>query len=291
MQQAGKAHHHNWVRRVEHVVLRVVSFVFSVVSAHAILWFFSSLDWIDALQPWVKWGIAGGFGVLGYFVSRGLAHRLLNRERVLAYLFICGVFELVEVVCNYSEGASSFDGITWLSRIHGLQQGILAVLIQIVLSIIPVVTVMLAWVDMDLERAKQGYTIQGFGGGGFQGSGVKVPSGVPGPRPFGIGTSALAPAAPKNATSAPVTSPGIPMAQPMPTYTQGYTGVQAAPLAASIGTPAGSSMAPGQGVEVTSASQPGGMRDTVRDAASKVTRRIPFWPTAGVSQTPQAPAP
>ncbi len=286
MQQAVKAPHHNWVRRAEHVVLRVVSFVFSVVSAHAILWFFSSLDWVDQLQPWVKWGIAGGFGVLGYFVSRGLAHRLLNKERVTAYLFICGVFELVEIVCNYSMAASSAENIAWLWRIHGHQHDVLVLLVYVVLSIIPVVTVMLAWVDMDLERAKQGYTIQGFGGGGFQGNGMKGPDGVPGPRPFGIGTAA--PAVPKHATYAPVTSPGIPMAQPMPSYPQGYTGVQAAPMAASVsavpasGTPPGVSTAP---------SQPGGLGDHVRDAASKVTRRIPFWPTAGVSQTPQAPAP
>ena len=218
MQQVGKAHHHNWVRRVEHVVLRVVSFVFSVVSAHAILWFFSSLDWIDVLQPWVKWGIAGGFCVLGYFVSRGLAHRLLNRERVLAYLFICGVFELVEVVCNYSEGSSSFDGITWLSRIHGLQQGILAVLIQIVLSIIPVVTVMLAWVDMDLERAKQGYEVRGFGGG-FQGGMGKGTPVVPRP---GL------PPQPKGALSA-MPSAVLPSLPVVPQYQQGYTGVSAAP--------------------------------------------------------------
>ena len=71
-------HHQNWVRKVEHVVLRGVSLVFSLVSAHAILWFFSALDWVDTLQPYVKWGIALVFGILGYFVSRGLAHRLLN---------------------------------------------------------------------------------------------------------------------------------------------------------------------------------------------------------------------
>src|SRR5712691_2574159 len=181
--------HQNWVRRVEHSVLRLVSFVFSVVSAHAILWFFSALDWVDLLQPWVKWGIAGGFGILGYFVSRGLAHRLLNRERVRAYVFICAVFELVEVVCNYSMAASSAEGIVWVSRIHGLQHQVLVVLIYVVLSIIPVVTVMLAWVDMDLERAKQGYEVRGFGAGpaGLPGSRVNGSVGVPLARPMPFG--------------------------------------------------------------------------------------------------------
>jgi len=40
-----------WVRRVEHLVLRLVSLGFSLASAHAIRWFFAPLDGVDALQP------------------------------------------------------------------------------------------------------------------------------------------------------------------------------------------------------------------------------------------------
>lgn len=164
-QLAQRPHQHSasWVRRVEHVVLRIVSFVFSLVSAHAILWFFSSLDRVDHLQPFVKWGIAGGFGVLGYFVSRGLAHRLLNKEPVRAYVFICGVFELVEVVCNFAMAAVAVKWIDWLGLLPSVLHLALLVLTYLVLSIIPVVTIMLAWVDMDLERAKQGYVVHAFG--------------------------------------------------------------------------------------------------------------------------------
>jgi hypothetical protein len=153
----------NWIRACEHWVLRLASLVFSLVSAHAILWFFSALDWVDWLQPDVKIGIAAAFGVLGYFVSRGLAHRLLNRESITAYIFICAVFELVEVVCNYSMAAASVDRIAWLFLVHGELHQVLVVLAYIVLSIIPLVTILLAWVDMDLERAKVGYTVRGFG--------------------------------------------------------------------------------------------------------------------------------
>ena len=39
-----------WVRRVEHLVLRLVSLGFSLASAHAIRWFFAPLDGVDALQ-------------------------------------------------------------------------------------------------------------------------------------------------------------------------------------------------------------------------------------------------
>jgi hypothetical protein len=212
-----KTHHQNWVRRVEHVVLRIVSMVFSLVSAHAILWFFSALDWVDTLQPFVKWGIALGFGILGYFVSRGLAHRLLNKERVTAYVFICGVFELVEIVCNYSMAAASASSIGWLSRVHGVQFQVLTFLVYVVLSIIPVVTVMLAWVDMDLERAKQGYAIQGFGLGMHgAGTGANVPSvGVP-PRPV----PSVQPQ-PKMTGYAPNGHPTMAM-NPPSSYAQGY---------------------------------------------------------------------
>src|SRR5438874_12191601 len=89
-----------WVRRVEHFVLRVVSLAFSLGSAHAIRWFFAPLDGVDVLQPFITWMIAIGFGVLGYFVSRGLAHRLMNKERIRAYAPICLVVELVEIFCS-----------------------------------------------------------------------------------------------------------------------------------------------------------------------------------------------
>ena len=162
--------HTHWVRRMEHSVLRLASFVFSIVSAHAILWFFSALNHVDGLQPYVTWGIALGFGVLGYFVSRGLAHRLLNREPVRAYIFICGVFELVEVVCNYAMATVAVQWITWLGIVPPGQRAVLTFLTYLVLSIIPVVTVMLAWVDMDLDRAKQGYEVRGFYQSGYTGA-------------------------------------------------------------------------------------------------------------------------
>jgi len=250
--------HQNWVRRVEHSVLRLVSFVFSVVSAHAILWFFSALDWVDLLQPWVKWGIAGGFGILGYFVCRGLAHRLLNRERVRAYVFICAVFELVEVVCNYSMAASSAEGIVWVSRIHGLQHQVLVVLIYVVLSIIPVVTVMLAWVDMDLERAKQGYEVRGFGAGpaSLPGSRVNGSLGVPLARPMPFGG-----VQPKGAASAPAARSPVAVPSAMSPYTKGYGGA-AAPSA----------------VQVPAAppSEAGGFWSGVREGVGRTVGGFPF---------------
>lgn len=234
-------HHTNWVRRVEHTVLRIASLVFSVVSAHAILWFFSALNQVDHLQPFVTWGIAVGFGVLGYFVSRGLAHRLLNKEPVRAYVFICGVFELVEIVCNYAMAAVAVQWITWLGLVPSVQRSILTFLTYVVLSIIPVVTVMLAWVDMDLERAKQGYEVRGFGMNPPGGSPVRTPMPV-GPLPGFGGARAAGPQAPMNGmrspvqpkmAAAPITSLQGAAAAPVPSYPTGYTGL-AAPASASM---------------------------------------------------------
>src|SRR5688500_7609558 len=94
------------MREMEHVVLRLVSLGFSLGSAHAIRWFFSPLDHADELQPIITWVIAGGFGVLGYFLSRGLAHRIMNKEPMWAYIPICLVVEFVEIFCNFALAAS-----------------------------------------------------------------------------------------------------------------------------------------------------------------------------------------
>lgn len=153
MQQRQVQQH--WVRRMEHVVLRVVSLGFSLASAHAIRWFFAPLDRVDVLQPTITWVVAMGFGLLGYFVSRGLAHRLMNRERIRAYLPIVVVVEVVEVVCNYALAAGVIQQATWLATIPTGQRSLLTGATYMVLSIIPLVSVLLAVVDMDLER-KQG---------------------------------------------------------------------------------------------------------------------------------------
>ena len=146
----------NWVRRMEHVVLRVVSLAFSLASAHAIRWFFAPLDRVDVLQPVITWVVAIGFGLLGYFVSRGLAHRLMNKERVRAYLPIVIVVEVVEVVCNYALAAGVIQQATWLAVIPAGQRSLLTAATYAVLSIIPLVSVLLAVVDMDLERKQNG---------------------------------------------------------------------------------------------------------------------------------------
>ncbi len=252
--------HTNWVRRFEHTVLRIASLVFSVVSAHAILWFFSALNRVDHLQPFVTWGIAAAFGVLGYFVSRGLAHRLLNREPVRVYIFICGVFELVEVVCNYAMAAVAVHWITWLGMLPATQRSILTFLTYVVLSIIPVVTVMLAWVDMDLDRAKQGYEVRGFGV--HPPFSAAPPPVAPAPMP-GFG-GMRAPVQPKMA-AAPMTNMQVPVAPPAPAYAPGYQQGYAGMAPAAIPN------VPPQSMATPVAQAPGGWWN-------RVTSVLPFGP-------------
>src|SRR5258708_10536111 len=155
MQRAGKRQG-IWIRRVEYLVLRLVSLAFTLASAHAIRWFFAPLDGVDVLQPTITWMIAIGFGVLGYCVSRGLAHRLMNKERIRAYVPICLVVELVEIFCNYALAAAVIQRATWLAAIPVAQHQALTFFTYVVLSIVPLVSVLLAVVDMDLERSKLG---------------------------------------------------------------------------------------------------------------------------------------
>ncbi len=145
-----------WIRDAEHWVLRVISLALSLSSAHAIHWFFSPLEHADLLQPAINWVIAGGIGVLGFFVSRGLAHRLMNKESVVLYIPICIVVEFIEIFCNYALAASMIVNATWLGAVPDAQRLVLEVMTYVVLSSIPLLGMLLAVVDMDMLRKAAG---------------------------------------------------------------------------------------------------------------------------------------
>ena len=179
-----------WVRRVEHGLLRFVSFLFSLASAQAIRWFFSPLDPIDHFRPAITWILAGGFGLLGYFVSRGLAHRMMNHERVWAYVPIVLIVEFVEIFCNLCEALSTLSRSTWITLFPAKGQAVLTVLSCVMWSSIPLVSLFLAVLDMDLEREKRGQT------GAQPKAGYGVLGGSPAPQVSYGGLSPLAPLAP-----------------------------------------------------------------------------------------------
>jgi hypothetical protein len=154
----------SWVRQMEHGILRAVSLLFSLASAYAIRLFFAPLDVADPGEKFITWGIALGFGILGYVVSRGLVHRMMQKESIWAYAPICFLVELVDIACNYVLAASTVRQARWLELVPENQRGVLTLLTYVVLSAIPLVSLFLAVVDMDLERSKQGVAPSVVGG-------------------------------------------------------------------------------------------------------------------------------
>jgi hypothetical protein len=237
-----------WVRKVEHIVLRVVSLGFSLASAHAIRWFFAPLDGIDTLQPIITWMVAGGFGILGYIVSRGLAHRLMNHERIRAYAPICAVVEIVEIFCNYALAAAVIQRATWLRVIPADQRSLLTGLTYLVLSIIPLVSLLLAVVDMDMERSKRGIGPVGSGIGNplWNGNGNRGPVyGPPVMQPLRMQAQVSTQGQPKDASLKGVSG--------YPAYSQGYG------AAAPVMTPGMVAGAPLQQVQPQGVQKPGGI--------------------------------
>lgn len=182
----------SWVRVAEHAILRVVSLAFSLASAYAIRVFFAPLDAADPGERVITWIVAAGFGVLGYVVSRGLVHRMMQKESIWAYAPICFLVELVDISCNYVLAASVVREAWWLSAVPENQRGVLTAITYVVLSAIPLVSIFLAVVDMDLERSKRG------------GAGVNVVTSRPGARATSqpVTTRANQAAAPSSASDA-----------------------------------------------------------------------------------------
>src|SRR2546423_13021568 len=118
-----------------------------MVSAHAILWFYDSLakvDNSDPIQTYVPYVIAGGFGLLGYSVSRGLVYRMMHKERIRVYIAISALFEFAEIVCNFAQAVRSVPKGMWLAHVHGALHGILLVLLYIAYPTGPVASFVLA---------------------------------------------------------------------------------------------------------------------------------------------------
>jgi hypothetical protein len=147
----------NWWYRLfhegAHVALRLLSLVFSAASAMAIYWFFSALG-DDRLRHVMTVGVAVGFAVLGYFVMRGLAFRILSKRRVRSYVLIGFLYLLVEVTCNLAYAVAQYPGIAWIHALHGLQFQVFSFLLLLVLSIMPLINIAMAVIDVDLMHEK-----------------------------------------------------------------------------------------------------------------------------------------
>ena len=144
----------SWLRRSEHALVRIGSIGLSVVSGHSMYWFYSTLNHIDPLQPYMTFIISLSIGMLGYVVLRGLTHRLMRRERIWVYIPMCLILLYVETISNFMMAAVGVEHDTWLFMVPLWLRGFMTFATYTVLSILPVFTIFLAWLDMDLGHAK-----------------------------------------------------------------------------------------------------------------------------------------
>lgn len=144
----------NWVRQAEHGIVRIGSLALSVVSGHAVYWFFSAMNGVDSIEPYMTWVTAAAIGLLGYVILRALTHRLLHKEKVYVYIPLCFILMGVETVSNFMKAVVGVHNDHWLALCPLPLVQPMTYATYVVLSIMPAFTVFLAYVDMDLERAK-----------------------------------------------------------------------------------------------------------------------------------------
>jgi hypothetical protein len=151
----------NWVRDSEHIVFRVVSLAFSIGSAYAVREFFEPLDTGDPIHYALWWIVAGGFGVLGFYLSRGIAHRMMNKESIWVYAPLFVLIEFFEILCNYAKAVAAVatGAVPWVMHAPAAQQFAMAFLTYVGWSILPLVSPMMAAVDVDVMRRRIGEVV------------------------------------------------------------------------------------------------------------------------------------
>lgn len=164
-----------WAVQYGPFVLGLASLAFSLYSANAIRWVFSGLGVTDRITSVMVWVIAGAFGVTGYFITRCLAFRMMSKGRIRAYILICVLIETVEVGCNLLE---ALEAMQHSSQFSGFPPGVhttITILVCVMWSCVPFISIGLAVMDMDLEREKRGLIgqPQAVAAGGL------APSGMP----------------------------------------------------------------------------------------------------------------
>src|SRR5450755_1727138 len=147
----------NWVKETEHMVFRLVSLILSAASAYAVRWFFEPLDVGDPVHYVLWWLVAIGFGLLGFYLSRGIAYRMMNKESIWLYAPLFVFIEFFEILCNYSKAVSSVTSgvVSWVVHAPAGQQGMMVFLMYVGWSIIPLVSPLMAVVDMDMVRRRE----------------------------------------------------------------------------------------------------------------------------------------
>lgn len=149
--------HMSWWDRLiqggQHTAFRLLSVVFSAASAWAIYWFFTALG-DEPIQHLFTVLTSVGFVALGYFVTRGLAHRMMNKRRVRSYIPLAVLYIIVEVSCNFAHAAAKYPDVVWIHQLRGWQLAFFSLDLPLVLSIIPLFNLALAALDVDLMQER-----------------------------------------------------------------------------------------------------------------------------------------
>lgn len=174
-----------WAVQVGPFLLGLASLAFSLYSANAIRWVFSGLSVTDQLESIMVWVIAGAFGVTGYFITRGLAYRMMNKDRIRGYIFICFLVEMVEISCNLLEALVAMQHSTQFAGFASGVHTALTVLVCVMWSCVPLISIGLAILDMDMEREKRGLVAhpKGASAGAPPGVGARMQPLAFGPQP------------------------------------------------------------------------------------------------------------
>ena len=155
----------SWIRKLEHLVLRVVSFVFSVGGAYAFGSFFAPLDAGDSIQGAITASLSLALGLASYFLSRGIADRLMaifekeNHQAgsmwsIVVFVPLFLVCEFLEIFTNYAKAIPAVHRTEWLSISHADQLAFHVFCTYLVYCVVPLVSPCLAVIDMGLERKK-----------------------------------------------------------------------------------------------------------------------------------------
>lgn len=196
-----------WAVQIGPFVLGLASLAFSLYSANAIRWVFSGLGATDKLESVMVWVIAGAFGITGYFITRGLAFRMMNKDRVRGYIFIGFLVEMVEISCNLLEALVAMQHSTQFAGFPPAVHMALTILVCVMWSCVPLIQIGLAILDMDMEREKRGLVAQPKGTGGGAPPGFSAPGARPQPS-FGPQPTATYPSMPQSGYG-PVNTPPL----------------------------------------------------------------------------------
>ncbi len=131
-----------FVHKSQHTVFRIAAVVLSSWSALQVYAVFSGAEASPMMAHALDWAATASIVAIGYFVLRGLAHRLKEGKPALSYILLSVLYSAFEVMCNLG----SFTGQTGLTGLHLF----LVSLAPFAKSMMPVFASVLAWVDVDL---------------------------------------------------------------------------------------------------------------------------------------------